>query len=97
MFPGLGLGAIAAKASAITDGMLSAAGHAVASLVDVTAPGAPLLPEVATLRDTSHVVAEAVARAAIADGVARTDLGGDVAARVHTLMWQPAYRLVRPA
>jgi malate dehydrogenase (oxaloacetate-decarboxylating) len=97
VFPGLGLGAIAAKASAITDGMLSAAGHAVASLVDVTAPGAPLLPEVATLRDTSHVVAEAVARAAIADGVARTDLGGDVAARVHTLMWQPAYRLVRPA
>ncbi|HEY2639285.1 MAG TPA: NAD-dependent malic enzyme [Streptosporangiaceae bacterium] len=97
VFPGLGLGAIAAKASAITDGMLSAAGHAVASLVDVTAPGAPLLPEVATLRDTSHVVAEAVARAAIADGVAHTDLGGDVAARVHTLMWQPAYRLVRPA
>ncbi len=97
VFPGLGLGAIVTRASRITDGMLSAAGHAVASLVDLTAPGAPLLPEVAALRDTSLVVAEAVARAAIADGVARTDLGDDVPGRVRDLMWQPAYRPVRPA
>ncbi|MGO8959360.1 MAG: NAD-dependent malic enzyme [Streptosporangiaceae bacterium] len=97
VFPGLGLGAIATRATQITDGMLSAAGHAVASLVDITAAGAPLLPEVAALRDTSQVVAEAVARAAIADGVARTDLGDDVAGKVRRLMWEPAYRPVRPA
>ena len=70
VFPGLGLGAIAVRATKITDGMLSAAAHAVASLVDTGADGAPLLPEVATLRHTSLTVAVAVAEAAIADGVA---------------------------
>jgi malate dehydrogenase (oxaloacetate-decarboxylating) len=97
VFPGLGLGAIATRASRITDGMLSAAGHAVASLVDLGAPGSPLLPEVEALRDTSLVVAAAVAKAAIADGVAGRDLGDDVAGKVRALMWQPAYRPVRPA
>ncbi len=97
VFPGLGLGALATRASKITDGMLSAAGHAVASLVDVTAPGAPLLPQVEALRDTSQVVAEAVARAAMAEGVARADPGDDVAGRVRELMWQPVYRPVRAA
>ena len=100
VFPGLGLGALASRAGRISDNMLSAAGHAVASLVDVSAPGTPLLPEVAALRETSLAVAEAVARAAFADGVARADLGDqgdDIAARVRALMWQPAYRPVRPA
>jgi malate dehydrogenase (oxaloacetate-decarboxylating) len=97
VFPGLGLGAIAARASRVTDGMLSAAAHAVASLVDTATPGAPLLPLVESLRETSAAVAAAVAKAAAADGVAGRQLDGDLAARVRALMWQPAYRPVRPA
>jgi malate dehydrogenase (oxaloacetate-decarboxylating) len=97
VFPGLGLGVIAARASRVTDGMLSAAAHAVAGLVDTTTAGAPLLPPVETLRETSVAVAAAVARAAAADGVAARVLDGDVTARVRALMWQPAYRPVRPA
>jgi malate dehydrogenase (oxaloacetate-decarboxylating) len=97
VFPGLGLGAIAARASKITDGMLSAAAHAVASLVDAGAPGVPLLPEVAALRDTSLAVAVAVAEAASDDGVAGRHLAGDLQAQVRALMWQPVYRPVRPA
>ena len=97
VFPGLGLGAVAARASKITDGMLSAAAHAVASLVDAGAPGVPLLPEVAALRDTSLAVAVAVAEAASDDGVAGRHLGGDMQAQVRALMWQPVYRPVRPA
>jgi malate dehydrogenase (oxaloacetate-decarboxylating) len=96
VFPGLGLGAIATRASRITDGMLSAAAHAVAGLVDSRAPGAPLLPEVQALRDTSLAVAVAVASAAHADGVARHPLTGDVVSQVRDRMWQPAYRPVRP-
>jgi malate dehydrogenase (oxaloacetate-decarboxylating) len=96
VFPGLGLGAIATRASRITDGMLSAAAHAVAELVDSRAPGAPLLPEVQALRDTSLAVAVAVASAAHADGVARHPLTGDVVSQVRDRMWQPAYRPVRP-
>jgi malate dehydrogenase (oxaloacetate-decarboxylating) len=97
VFPGLGLGAIAARASKITDGMLSAAAHAVAGLVDAGAPGVPLLPEVAELRDTSLAVAVAVAQAAAADGVASRRLADDLPAQVRALMWQPVYRPVRPA
>jgi len=96
IFPGLGLGAIVAGASRITDGMLSAAAHAVAELVDSRAPGAPLLPQVDALQATSLAVAVAVARAAEADGVARSPLSPDLASQVQALMWQPAYRPVRP-
>jgi malate dehydrogenase (oxaloacetate-decarboxylating) len=96
IFPGLGLGAIASGATMITDEMLSAAGHAVAGLVDSRAPGAPLLPEVDALRDTSLAVAAAVARAAAEEGVARTPLSGDVTSQIRAAMWQPVYRPVRP-
>ena len=97
VFPGLGLGAIAVRASKITDNMLSAAAHAVASLVDASAAGAPLLPEVAALRDTSLTVAVAVAEAAIADGVATATCPATCAGYVRALMWQPVYRPVRSA
>lgn len=97
VFPGLGLGAITARASRITDNMLSAAAHAVAGMVDPDGPGVRLLPEVAALRDTSLAVAVAVAEAAAADGVAARDLGGDLAGQVNARRWQPVYRPVRPA
>jgi malate dehydrogenase (oxaloacetate-decarboxylating) len=96
VFPGLGLGAIAAQASTITDGMFSAAAHAVASLVDTSAPGTPLLPEVEDLRDTSLAVAVAVARAARDEGVAGRELGDEPRAEILAMMWEPAYRPVRP-
>jgi len=97
VFPGLGLGVIAVRATRVTDGMLSAAAYAVADLVDTATPGAPLLPQVEALRDTSLAVATAVARAAVADGVATVPLDGDVTEQVRALMWQPVYRPVLPA
>jgi len=97
IFPGLGLGVIAAQASQVTDNMLAAAAHAVSELVDTSTPGAPLLPEVAAMRETSVAVAAAVARAAAADGVAGASLDGDPRSRIRALMWEPVYRPVRPA
>jgi malate dehydrogenase (oxaloacetate-decarboxylating) len=97
VFPGLGLGAIAVRAAKVTDGMLSAAAHAVASLVDATAAGASLLPEVEALRDTSLTVAVAVAEAAIAEGVATSKIPDDLPGHVRALMWQPVYRPVQSA
>jgi malate dehydrogenase (oxaloacetate-decarboxylating) len=97
VFPGLGLGAIAVRATKITDNMLSAAGHAVAQLVDASDPGAPLLPEVAAMRPTSLAVAVAVAEAAISDGVAEHQIPDDLPGHIRALMWQPSYRPVRPA
>jgi malate dehydrogenase (oxaloacetate-decarboxylating) len=96
VFPGLGLGVIAARARRVTDGMLLAAARTVADLVHISAPGAALLPQVADLRETSVAVAAAVARAAEAEGVASAPLDADLTGQVRALMWEPRYRPVRP-
>ena len=95
VFPGLGLGVIVARARRVTDGMLLAAAHAVAALVDPDAPGGALLPQVADLRATSAAVAVAVAEAAERDGVAEALPVEDLPALVAAAMWQPEYRPVR--
>jgi malate dehydrogenase (oxaloacetate-decarboxylating) len=77
--------------------MLLAAARAVADLVDISAPGDPLLPRVADLRETSVAVATAVARAAEAEGVASAALDADLAGQVRSLMWEPRYRPVKRA
>ncbi|MBL7498000.1 NAD-dependent malic enzyme [Frankia sp. CNm7] len=96
LYPGLGLGATVARAKTISDGMLAAAADAVASLADVRAPGASLLPEVDTLRSVSATVAVAVADRAAAEGLARATLT-DTARQVQDAMWQPEYRPISAA
>jgi malate dehydrogenase (oxaloacetate-decarboxylating) len=93
VFPGLGLGVKAAGAARVTKAMLAAAARAVASQVDVSAAGAPILPDVASLRELSAVVAQAVCAAAISDGVA-TEKHDDVSKAIRQIMWIPAYRRV---
>ena len=95
VFPGLGLGVVVARASRITDGMFLAAARAVAALVDSTARGAALLPQVADLRATSAAVAVAVAEAAHTDGVATADITENLEDAVTAAMWQPEYHPVR--
>jgi malate dehydrogenase (oxaloacetate-decarboxylating) len=90
VYPGIGLGTIAAKASRVTDGMLLAAATAISELVDVNRPGSGLLPDVSDLRAVSATVAVAVARQAQADGVATADLSDPVQA-VQDTMWHAAY------
>ena len=90
VFPGLGLGVIVAQASKVTTHMLQAAATAVAGQVDTSQPGAPLLPAVENLRASSAIVAEAVVRAAIADGVAARK-PTDLTQAVLDAMWQPVY------
>ena len=93
LFPGLGLGTLVARARHVTDGMLLAAAEAVAGQVDLSAPGASLLPDVADLRASSATVAIAVARAAAADEVAERTFTShsDLVQAVQDAMWQPAY------
>ncbi len=76
----------------MTNGMLTAAAHAVANLTDPSVPGAALLPPVEELRDTSVAVATAVASAAWADGVATAIPPADLMQHVRSLMWAPSYR-----
>jgi malate dehydrogenase (oxaloacetate-decarboxylating) len=90
IYPGIGLGTIVARASRVTDGMLLAASEAIASLVDVSPPGAAVLPLVENLRTSSATVAVAVAEQAATDGVARVELSDPVQA-VQEAMWQASY------
>jgi malate dehydrogenase (oxaloacetate-decarboxylating) len=97
VFPGLGLGVIAARATRVSDNMLAAAAGAVADLVDLSTFGASLLPHVHDLRATSLAVAVAVAGAAREEGLARTSAEHHSAEAIAKLMWDPVYRPVRPA
>jgi malate dehydrogenase (oxaloacetate-decarboxylating) len=90
IYPGIGLGTIAAGADHVTDGMLLAAAQAIASLVDVSQVGAGLLPQVDNLRAVSATVAVAVAKQAVTDGVAQR-LADPVQA-VQDAMWQARYQ-----
>jgi len=90
LYPGLGLGTIVVGASKVTAGMLLAAAEAVAGQVDVSAPGAPLVPPVENLRASSATTAVAVARAAAADGVATRKIDNPIQV-VQDAMWQSAY------
>jgi len=56
VFPGLGLGAVVARPSRITERMIFASAEAVAGLVDPTNPGASLLPQINDVRDRKSVV-----------------------------------------
>jgi malate dehydrogenase (oxaloacetate-decarboxylating) len=90
VYPGLGLGTLVSGASKVTDGMLHAAAEAVAGQVDVSQPGAALLPAVENLRASSATSAIAVAKAADADGVAKKKIDNPVQT-VQDAMWQPVY------
>ncbi|UUE90684.1 oxaloacetate-decarboxylating malate dehydrogenase [Bacillus cereus] len=96
IFPGLGLGTIVVRASVMTDGMFAAAAEAVASMVDTSQPGAPILPEVEELRNISEMVAIEVAKVAVAEGIARVNFSdNDIKMAVQEAMWKPEYRQIK--
>jgi len=86
IFPGVGLGALAAQAHTITDAMFMAAARALGTM----GGDGTLLPPIERLRDVALDIAVVVAAQAMADGVAAPDVAIDrdtIAAQ----MWQPAY------
>src|SRR5262249_42622329 len=70
-FPGVFRGALAARASAITEGMELAAAHAIAAVIEPAHLEADYVIPGVFDRRVAGAVAEAVAAAAQADGVAR--------------------------
>lgn len=94
VFPGLGLGAIVAKAQIISKGMFTAAANAVAQMCDSSQPGSSLLPSIEKLHDVSIYVAVEVAKAAIEEGIAKAEIT-DVAKAVVDAAWEPEYKVIK--
>jgi len=96
VYPGIGLGAIAVQARRISDGMFLAAARVIAELSPARRdPAANLLPPLVELRHISFQVAAAVAKQAIAEGLAEAGTEADIAAAVRTKMWEPIYARYR--
>lgn len=96
IFPGIGLGVLAVGARRITDTMFMAAGKKVAELSPTrTDKEAPLLPPVTELRSVAIAVATAVARQALADGVADPCNAAALDARIAACVWEAKYRPYR--
>ncbi len=92
VYPGIGLGAIAVNARAVSDGMFLAAARAVANLSPARRdPRANLLPPLADLRHISLQVATAVAEQAVSEGLAEPGNEENVAAAIREKMWEPDY------
>ncbi|MFU2318903.1 NAD-dependent malic enzyme [Rahnella sp. PCH160] len=93
IFPGLGLGILAAKARRVTDGMLLAASQALASLSPLATTGkGSLLPAIADIQHVSKVIAAEVARVAQHEGVAPEMSQETLQNRLDTEFWKPEYR-----
>jgi malate dehydrogenase (oxaloacetate-decarboxylating) len=96
VYPGVGLGAIAAKARGISAGMFLAAARTIADLSPARSdPRANLLPPLAELRKVSVLVAIAVAAQANSEGIADIAPEQDLAADVKAKMWEPRYPAYR--
>ena len=91
IYPGLGLGMLASEASLLTDEMIGSAAHSLSGIIDITKPGAPVLPPFEYVADVSIKVAEAVANKAKEQGLARAkETNMDKAVR--DLKWYPKYK-----
>jgi malate dehydrogenase (oxaloacetate-decarboxylating) len=98
VYPGVGLGVIAAKARHISDGMFLAAARALAELSPAKRDArANLLPPLVELPAVSLHVAIAVARQAQMDGLAVPSPEEELIAAVRAKMWEPAYPTLRRA
>jgi malate dehydrogenase (oxaloacetate-decarboxylating) len=96
VFPGLGLGVIAAGARRVTDEMLLAAARALAECAPAARdPAGALLPPLAELRSVSRQVALAVGLEAQRQGLAEPTSPEELGRRVDARRWEPRYLPMR--
>lgn len=90
VYPGLGLGVIASTAKVLNDTMISEAAHSLGGIVDVSKPGAAVLPPVSKLSEFSQTVAEGIAQSAVDQGLTKETIT-DVKKAVADTRWTPEY------
>ena len=91
MYPGLGLGLIASTATRVNAEIISRASRALGGIVDVTKPGAAILPPVAKITEFSQTIAETVAKSVVAQNLNREEIT-DIKEAVESAKWVPEYK-----
>lgn len=96
IFPGVGLGVVAAEARQVTESMFLAAAHSLSDRAPIRHdPAGSLYPPLDQARDVARDVARAVAMAAQHEGVCPTRTEGELEQRLDACMWAPEYRPLR--
>ncbi len=97
VFPGVGLGALVAKAPKVTDAMFLAASRALSGMVTAAQERQGyLLPPMEDIRAVSRAVAHAVAIEARDSGLGRLLDDEDYARVIARAQWEPQYAHYRP-
>ncbi|EGP5068421.1 NAD-dependent malic enzyme [Enterococcus faecium] len=91
MYPGLGLGLIASTSTRVNAEIISQASRALGGIVDVTKPGAAILPPVAKITEFSQTIAETVAKSVVAQKLNREEIT-DIKEAVESAKWVPEYK-----
>ena len=98
IFPGVGLGVIAAQARRVNDAMFIAAARTLSELAPVRRdPSLALLPPLVEVREVAKHVAVAVATQAQRDGLADALSEDELMRRIEATMWTPEYLPYRRA
>jgi malate dehydrogenase (oxaloacetate-decarboxylating) len=95
IFPGIGLGVLAVNGTRISDAMFTTAARALAAFPKED-PRA-VLPSLEQIREVSVVIATAVARRAVADGLGDWIADEEIDKRIEERLWEPRYKPVRLA
>jgi malate dehydrogenase (oxaloacetate-decarboxylating)(NADP+) len=93
IFPGVGLGVIASGAARVTDDLFRAAAERLSEL----ASDGHLYPPLREIRRVSKAIAFAVAKRAVARGLAPSMDDRQIEARIDAEVWEPKYIPYRPA
>ncbi len=93
IFPGIGLGVLAVRASRVTDEMLLASSEVLAAASPMASAGSgDLLPPLRQIAEVSKSIAFAVAKVAQAQGHALEISDAQLHARIDQIFWTPHYR-----
>ncbi|MFT9110950.1 MAG: malolactic enzyme [Bifidobacterium psychraerophilum] len=90
MYPGLGLGLIASKATRVNGEILSRASHALSGIVKTDEAGAAVLPPVSRITEFSRRIAQSVAQSVVDQGL-NAEAIDDVSKAVERSTWVPSY------
>ncbi|MCB9588767.1 MAG: NAD-dependent malic enzyme [Polyangiaceae bacterium] len=98
VFPGVGLGALVAEASEVTDSMFTVAAHTLASeLTDEDLEQGALFPRMHRLREITRKIACAVVKDAAEQNVGKSFEPNAIYDAVSQAMWEPVYPELIPA